>query len=123
MSRPLKPGPRRTAVAIALVVPALLGTSIGSAAALPAATGPAVEAVEPVATPEPPARATDPGSYVTTAPGQGRFPLVEHGAAASIVVSSQDFPGVVRVVDDLAADLEKVTGVKPAVARDAVPSH
>src|SRR5664279_148579 len=59
-----------------------------------------------------PARAADPGSYVTTRPGPGAFPLLERGTAAPIVVSSSDYAGVVRVVDDLQGDLESVGGVR-----------
>ncbi|WP_284749243.1 glycosyl hydrolase 115 family protein [Amycolatopsis sp. RTGN1] len=51
------------------------------------------------------------------------FPLVSRGKAATIVVSSGDLPGVRRVVGDLAADVERVTGVRPAVSFDAVPDH
>ena len=63
----------------------------------------------------------DPGSYVVTSPRPGSFPLVAKGKAAPIVVSASDHAGVVRVVDDLQADVERVTGVRPAVARDTVP--
>ncbi|MCR6482558.1 glycosyl hydrolase 115 family protein [Amycolatopsis sp. OK19-0408] len=51
------------------------------------------------------------------------FPLVSRGKAATIVVSSGDRPGVRRVVGDLAADVERVTGVRPTVSFDAVPAH
>jgi hypothetical protein len=54
-------------------------------------------------------------------PGPGRFPLVAGGRAAPLVVSADDYPGVVRVVDDLRADIERVTGVRPAVSVDQVP--
>jgi len=51
------------------------------------------------------------------------FPLVSRGKAATIVVGSDDLPGVRRVVGDLAADVERVTGVRPAVSFDAVPAQ
>ncbi|MEV7098261.1 glycosyl hydrolase 115 family protein [Amycolatopsis sp. NPDC051045] len=51
------------------------------------------------------------------------FPLVSRGKAATIVVGSGDLPGVRRVVGDLAADVERVTGVRPAVSFDVVPAH
>jgi hypothetical protein len=110
----------------------ILRLLVVSAVALSAATAPltpAFAAAERVgiatekAGPAPGQAATDPGSYVTTRPGPGRFPLVERGRAASIVVSSADFPGVLRVVDDLRSDLEMVSGVRPAVSRDAVPQR
>ncbi len=61
-------------------------------------------------------------SYLSTVPGSGRFPIVEAGHAAPIVVSSGDYDGVVRVVGDLAADIERVTAVRPAVSTDAIPA-
>jgi hypothetical protein len=63
-----------------------------------------------------------PDSYISFRDGRGYFPLVEDGKAAPLVVSGSDHPGVVRVVGDLRADVERVTGVKPAVARDTAPS-
>ncbi|WP_370963105.1 glycosyl hydrolase 115 family protein [Amycolatopsis sp. cg9] len=50
------------------------------------------------------------------------FPLVSRGKAATIVVSPGDLPGVRRVAGDLAADVERVTGVRPAVS-GVVPEH
>lgn len=59
--------------------------------------------------------------YLSTRPGPGRFPLVERGRAAPIVVSASDRPGVVRVVGDLRDDVRRVTGATPAVHKDTVP--
>ncbi|MBL7258958.1 glycosyl hydrolase 115 family protein [Paractinoplanes lichenicola] len=56
--------------------------------------------------------------YVSTTNGPGRFPL----AGAPIVVSKDDYAGVIRVVDDLQSDLKKVTGVEPAVGHDTIPA-
>ncbi len=61
------------------------------------------------------------GAYVTDSPGTGRFPLAGGGRAAPLVVSAADYPGVVRVVDDLQGDIESVTGVKPTISYDQVP--
>ncbi|HEV7961416.1 MAG TPA: glycosyl hydrolase 115 family protein [Actinoplanes sp.] len=84
--------------------------------------------------------AGSPADYVSTRPGPGRFPLVaepiargvqsrsEHpvqsaaGRAAPLVVSASDHAGVIRVVDDLQADIAKVTGVEPVVAHDRIPT-
>ncbi|RSM58136.1 glycosyl hydrolase [Actinoplanes sp. ATCC 53533] len=60
-------------------------------------------------------------SYVSDRPGHGRFPLVAAGRAAPLVVSAGDHAGVIRVVDDLSADIAAVTGVTPVVAHDRVP--
>jgi glycosyl hydrolase family 115 (putative glucuronidase)/glycosyl hydrolase family 115 len=54
-------------------------------------------------------------TYIATAPGPGRFPLVARGSAAPLVVSASDYPGVVRVVTDLRADIKAVTGTAPSV--------
>jgi hypothetical protein len=55
---------------------------------------------------------------VSTSAAPGSFPLAAAGRAAPLVVSSGDHPGVVRVVNDLQADVERVTGVKPAIAAE-----
>ncbi|WP_344861103.1 glycosyl hydrolase 115 family protein [Planomonospora alba] len=63
----------------------------------------------------------DPRSFISFRPGPGRFPLAARGAAAPIVVSDADHAGVVRAAGDLQADVERVTGVKPALGRNDVP--
>lgn len=62
-----------------------------------------------------------PTGYVTTDPGDGRFPLVASGAVP-IVTSSQDFAGVTRVAGDLKNDIKLVTGAESTVVADTVPS-
>ncbi|HEY0537298.1 MAG TPA: glycosyl hydrolase 115 family protein [Actinoallomurus sp.] len=64
----------------------------------------------------------DPDDYISGSPGPGRFPLVSAGRAAPLVVDGGDYPGVIRVVDDLRTDLESVTGVRPAVSTGRIPS-
>ncbi|MFH9942856.1 glycosyl hydrolase 115 family protein [Streptomyces murinus] len=64
------------------------------------------------------ARPTDPGSYITTSRGPGTFPLVENGRATPLVVDADDHEGVVRAAGDLRDDLERVTGVGPALSHD-----
>ncbi|MDX3772379.1 MULTISPECIES: glycosyl hydrolase 115 family protein [unclassified Streptomyces] len=66
-------------------------------------------------------RPTDPGAYVSFTPGAGAFPLVRAGQAVPLVVSDTDWPGVVRVAADLQADIEQVTGVRPAVITGKAP--
>ncbi len=60
--------------------------------------------------------------YVAMQPGPGRFSLVAAGRAAPIVVSAADHAGVIRVVDDLQADIKKVSGVEPTVTHDTIPA-
>ncbi|HEX9107472.1 MAG TPA: glycosyl hydrolase 115 family protein, partial [Longimicrobiales bacterium] len=51
-------------------------------------------------------------SYVTEQAASGRFPLFASGRAATLVVSSADWPGVVRAAKDLRADVGRVTGTE-----------
>src|SRR5512142_555022 len=60
--------------------------------------------------------------YIAFTRRPGSFPLVASGRAAPIVVSGTDHPGVVRVVDDLRRDIERVTAVEPALSVDRVPA-
>lgn len=53
----------------------------------------------------------------TTSRGNG-FPLVEKGIVAAICVDSNDWPGVIRAVNDLAADINRVTGKLPEIIND-----
>lgn len=46
----------------------------------------------------------------------GSFPLVRDGAAAPVYVDANDWPGVVRVANDLRADVQRVTRITPALA-------
>ncbi|MGW0574945.1 glycosyl hydrolase 115 family protein [Streptomyces sp. NPDC002920] len=64
-------------------------------------------------------RPTDAGSYISFTPKTGSFPLVRAGRAVPLVVSDSDWPGVVRVVGDLQADIERVTDLRPALIRTA----
>jgi hypothetical protein len=68
------------------------------------------------------ARPTDPGAYISFTPVPGGLALVRAGRAVPLVVSDDDWPGVVRVVGDLRDDIERVTGVRPAVVRGEAPA-
>jgi hypothetical protein len=65
--------------------------------------------------------ATD--TYISNTAGPGRFPLVAGGKAVPLVVGAGDHPGVIRVVNDLQADMERVTGVRPVVSSGRIPSQ
>jgi hypothetical protein len=64
----------------------------------------------------------DLSKYVVSTPGIGYFCLVANGKAAPLVVNASDYPGVVRVVNDLQADIVRVTRVRPAISVDKVPA-
>lgn len=54
--------------------------------------------------------------YVENAASRGSFPLVGPRGAATLVVDSADWPGVIRAVNDLRDDVQRVTNVVPQVA-------
>lgn len=62
-----------------------------------------------------------PTSYITTQKGEGYFTLSSSGKAASIFVSSEDYPGVVRAAKDLQADVQRVSKAQPAVFTTDAP--
>ena len=61
--------------------------------------------------------AASPGdaAWVTPGPAEGAFPLVTAPATAPLFVDAADWPGVIRASRDLQADIERVTGLKPAL--------
>lgn len=92
-------------------------------------TGPwagALPALLLAATPAPAsAQAAAPGdttSYVATTAGPGRFTLSAAGRSAPLIVSAQDYPGVIRAVRDLGQDIGRVTAHAPAVTLDTLPA-
>jgi len=56
--------------------------------------------------------------YIEESYSPGCFPLVQDATAPNIYVDTNDFPGVVRVVNDLQADVQRVTSVTPAIVND-----
>jgi hypothetical protein len=68
------------------------------------------------------ATALDADSYLAHESGAGRFALATGGQVAPIVVSTEDWPGVVRAAKDLQADVARVTGVQPALSTGDVPA-
>jgi hypothetical protein len=57
--------------------------------------------------------------YVESVNAPGSFPIVQGNNAATIFVDSKDWPGVIRAVNDLQADIARVTGCKAAIYNDA----
>ncbi|MEV8568871.1 glycosyl hydrolase 115 family protein [Streptomyces sp. NPDC051322] len=104
---------RRTVLGLGLGVTALTATPLGSLLGLTGASAAAGTGRT--------AGSTDSGAYISFTPEPGSFPLVRAGRAVPIAVSDSDYPGVVRVVGDLAADIERVTGVRPVVSHDDLP--
>jgi hypothetical protein len=110
-------------------VPVSKLTAILASALLVAAAGTVTAASSPGAVSattlgnadSPTAPGTD--SYLSERPGPGHFPLVSDHGAAPLAVSENDYPGVVRVVDDLKDDIEAVTGVDPQIIVDEIPAE
>ncbi|TWF91818.1 hypothetical protein FHX80_12134 [Streptomyces brevispora] len=108
-----RPVGRRSVLGLGLGLTALTATPLGSLLGLSAeasATGHG-----------PDVRPTDPGAYISFTSRPGSFPLVRDGRAAPVVVSDRDWAGVVRVAGDLRDDIERVTGIRPALAHGTVP--
>jgi hypothetical protein len=61
-------------------------------------------------------------SYISGEQKSGSFALSVSGQPASLYISSEDFPGVIRAFKDLQADIERVTNTKPELSIDDVPS-
>ena len=55
--------------------------------------------------------------FVTDRPEAGAFAVVQVNSAAKIFVDAADHAGVARAARDLQADVERVTGLKPALVR------
>lgn len=66
-------------------------------------------------------RPTDPGAYISFTSRRGSFALVKSRRAVPILVSDRDWAGVVRAAGDLQSDIERVTGVRPALSHGAAP--
>lgn len=67
-----------------------------------------------------PARAIGQTTCVAFKSASATFPFVSSGRAAPIFLADDDWPGVQRAAQDFAADIERVTGVKPALANRTV---
>jgi hypothetical protein len=65
---------------------------------------------------------TRPDTYVSFEAGSGGFALVAAAKAAPLVVSTTDTPGVLRAVNDLRADIGRVSRTQPDVSRDTLPT-
>ena len=49
---------------------------------------------------------------------EGGFPIFAEGKAATIVLSEEDFPQVIRAAKDLSEDVKRVTGTAASVETD-----
>ncbi|MGH7460602.1 MAG: glycosyl hydrolase 115 family protein, partial [Longimicrobiales bacterium] len=61
--------------------------------------------------------------YVAGRAAATSFPLASSGRVANLVVSSSDWPGVRRAAASLQSDLERVTGARPQLIEDSIPTN
>ena len=106
---------RRTAIGIGVAAASALATPIGSVVGLSTNAWGATPATAATSAGSGSSEPTDPGAYISTTPRRGSLALFAAGRALPLVVGAADFPGVLRAVDDLRADLETVTGVRPGL--------
>jgi len=62
-------------------------------------------------------------TYITTDKSKATFTLSESGKSSPLYISSQDYPGVIRVLAQLQTDINNVTNAKPDIVTDAEPSY
>ncbi|WED65073.1 glycosyl hydrolase 115 family protein [Synoicihabitans lomoniglobus] len=57
-------------------------------------------------------------AIVSATAGPDTFPLVAKGKAATLIIDDHDFKGVHHAVDDLRADVERVTSLAPSISKN-----
>jgi len=62
-------------------------------------------------------------TFISTTGGKNEFVLSASGKSTPLFISSTDFPGVIRALNDLKTDIGKVTNHEPAVAFDKLPTQ
>ena len=60
-------------------------------------------------------------SYIASAYSKDCYTLCSRGKVTTLLISSKDYPGVIRALHDLKTDIGKVTGNEPAIAVDEFP--
>jgi hypothetical protein len=61
--------------------------------------------------------------YITTTPTAGALTLAQNGTAAALYVDTGDDWGVIHAARELRSDVQRVTGVSPALSRSASSLH
>src|SRR5689334_23293132 len=67
--------------------------------------------------------ANDDTPYVISKKQKGSFPLFVNTTGASLYVSGNDYPGVIRALKDLQSDIDRVTKFKPQLFIDKTPNE
>jgi len=68
------------------------------------------------------ALAVDGASYISTKNGKGYFTISASGKSAPLFVNSKDYPGVIRILKHLQADIGSVTNTEPELSIDKIPA-
>ncbi len=62
-------------------------------------------------------------SYISTLAGRDFFTLSKSGKSTTLYISSEDYPGVIRALNDLKTDIGKVTDYEPDLVYDKITSQ
>ena len=62
-------------------------------------------------------------NYVSTSKDKDFFTLSESGKSTTLYIGSNDYPGVIRALNDLKTDIGKVTDTEPEIAFDHLPAQ
>lgn len=68
------------------------------------------------------ANTSEQNKYVSTNNGKDFFALYNAQGKSSLLINSADYAGVIRAYNDLQVDIFKVTGEKPELFLDEIPS-
>jgi len=68
------------------------------------------------------ALAVDGASYISTKNGKGYFTISAFGKSAPLFVNSKDYPGVIRILKHLQADIGRVTNTAPELSIYKIPA-
>ena len=66
--------------------------------------------------------ASDKEIFISLQNGKGKFVISASGKSTPLLISSDEWPGVVRAFKDLQSDIGKVTSIVPELNTDAIPS-
>lgn len=61
--------------------------------------------------------------YVSTSDGKDYFTVSESGKSTTLFISSNDYPGVIRALNDLKTDIGRVTNTEPNITFDNLPDQ
>src|SRR5450759_1518470 len=61
-------------------------------------------------------------SFISSENGKGKFTISASGVSTPLLISSHEWPGVIRAFKDLQSDIGKVTSKVPELYTDAIPS-